>query len=504
MLCRRTSKSSVSNGLRTPSPAMPNTLSLLVVVFGAMLAALIAAFSMAGAVHVTSRREQGFMHLIFYAMLFAVAAGSLLSGRDLSSQTLLQEQPVAFVAHPAMRILQPLLSLLILTVSAERLVAQWLQRQSAPAPLLLYISFFVLWGTTVAAPALWGAHPQLSHDYVYPLVIGLAATLATPVERDQALRAVRNAMLVFMLLGFLMIAVKPGMVMDRSYAQGLIPGLPRFVGLSPHAVGMGLMVQLGLLCLMVQPYRRPWLNRLAWAVGLSTLFLAQSKTAWLAFILCTGTLLAVQQGPALWRRLTDPMQPTLGMTALIGGMLGIAALALVLMFGNLGGRLSDFINTPEGAQLASFTGRDRIWVIAYDEWQRNPVFGYGPDLWDERFRASIGMSNATHGHNQFMDTLSRSGTVGAAGLTLYALVLLVLSVRFTRATQGLSLALFLALVLRAISEVPLLMTGYSTEMFIHVLLLMVLAAALRSQPSRVKQPASPSFGNALSSNRSMA
>jgi hypothetical protein len=102
-----------------------------------------------------------------------------------------------------------------------------------------------------------------------------------------------------------------------------------------------------------------------------------------------------------------------------------------------------------------------------------------------------------------MDTLARSGAVGATGLVLYALVLLVLSVRLTAATQGLSLALFLALVLRSISEVPLLMIGYSTEMFIHVLLLMVLGSALRLQPSRIKQAASRSYAGTRTRSRSM-
>lgn len=486
---------------------MLNTLTPWLLICGAMLAAWLSAFSMAGAVHVTSQRKQGYLHLIFYAMLFAVAAGGLLSGRDLSSHSWLEEAPVAFVIHPVMKILQPLISLLILTLSAERLIAHWLQRKSTASPLLLYFAFVIFWATTVAAPALFGAHPQLSHDYVYPLVIGLAATLATQVERDQALQAVRNALLIFMLLGFLMIAVNPNLVMDSNYTQGLLPGLPRFAGLAPHAVGMGLMAQLGLLCLMASPYQRPWLNRLAWAVGLSTLFLAQSKTAWLAFFICTGTLLLVQRGPGIWRRLADPMSPTLAMTTLIGCMLGIVVLAAVLMFGDLAEQLSAFFNTPEGAQLATFTGRDRIWVIAAEEWEKNPVFGYGPGIWDQHFRASIGMSNASHGHNQLMDTLSRSGAVGAMGLVLYALVLLVMSLRLTRATQGLSLALFLALVLRSVSEVPLLMLGYSTEMFIHVLLLMVLASALRSQPSQAAQAAqaaTQTFSGSMAGTRSAA
>jgi O-antigen ligase len=462
---------------------MHNTLSTLVLVGGAMLAALLASFSIAGTVHFMSRREAGFMHFIFHAMLVAVAVGSLVSGRDMTSNFLIEETLVAESNHPLMSLLQPLVSLLILAVCGERIIAHWLQRQTSPPPWLLIFAFFLFWTSTVATPAVFGAHPQLSHDDVYPLVIGVAATWATGLERDQALQAARNAMVLFMLVGLLLVPIHPTMVLDRAYTQGLLPGLPRLAGLSPHPVGMGLLSQLGLLCLMARPYPQRWLNRLAWAVGLSSLFLAQSKTAWLAFLICAGTLLAAQRGPACWRRLSDPMQPTVGMTTLIGFMLSVLVLATVLMFGDLGERIAAFVNTPEGAQLTSLTGRDRIWAIALDEWQHNPVFGYGPGIWDEAFRVSIGMSNATHGHNQFMDTLSRAGTVGATGLTLYALILLLLSLRYTRATQGLSLALFLALLLRAISEVPLLMFGYSTEMFIHVLLLLVLAAASTNSSS---------------------
>jgi hypothetical protein len=56
-------------------------------------------------------------------------------------------------------------------------------------------------------------------------------------------------------------------------------------------------------------------------------------------------------------------------------------------------------------------------------------------------------------------------------------VLLVLSVRYARRTGGFSLALFIALALRSVSEVPLLLFGYGTELFTHLLLLITLASA---------------------------
>lgn len=457
---------------------MEQAITIAILVTGAILAALSASAGMAGAVQLTSRQSHGYMHVIFYAMLLMVALSNLLSGRDLSVHALSLTEPAALVRHPLVRLAQPLMSLLLLTIAGERIVTRFLNRgKAAPAPPLLLVSFILFWTATVAAPALLGAHPHLSHDYVYPLVIGVAAVLVSGMERDLALRAARNALLLFLAAGLLLIPLKPSLVLDSSYAQGFLPGVPRLAGLAAHAVSLGILAQLGLLCLLARPYQHAWLNRLAWALGLAVLFLAQSKTSWIAFVICSLCLLAVRQGPSFWRRVSDPLHPEVGVVSLLVFMAGVSALAVLLMFGELDARLSSFFASAEGAQLASLTGRDQIWAIAYEEWRRNPVFGYGPTLWDASFRASIGMPNATHAHNQFMDTLSRSGTVGATALVLYAVILLVFSLRYARASGGLTLALFVALALRATSEVPLLLFGYGPELVTHVLLLMTLAAA---------------------------
>ncbi|MCZ8255411.1 MAG: O-antigen ligase family protein [Polaromonas sp.] len=459
---------------------MEQTVVIAILVAGAILAALTAALGMAGAVHVTSRRAQGYMHWIFYAILLMVAIPNFLSGRDLSSSNTNFDQVVVLVRHPLVSLMQPLASLLLLALAGERVITHWIRRdRSAQAPSILLLVFILFWGATVAAPALLGAHPHLSHDYVYPLVIGFAAVLATGTERDLAIGATRNALLLFIAAGLLLVPFRPSLVMDASYTQGLLPGVPRLAGLAPHAVSLGMLAQLGLLCLLARPLQRVWLNRLAWGIGLLALFLAQSKTAWISFVLCSACILVVRQGPGFMRRIGDPVRPEFGIVTLLAFMAGVVGVAALLMFGEIDARLSSFFDSAQGAQLASLTGRDQIWAIAYDEWQRNPVFGYGPTLWDASFREAIGMPNATHAHNQFMDTLSRSGTVGAAALVLYALVLLALSLRYARASGGLTLALFVALTLRAISEVPLLLFGYGPELIAHVLLLMTLAAAVR-------------------------
>lgn len=465
---------------------MNQAVIISILITGAVLAALAATLGMASAVHLTSRRTQGYMHLIFYALLLAAALSSLLSGRDFAGAGMSFAQSAATERHPIMKLAQPLISLLILTVAGERIVTHWLKRDKS-APALLLVTFLLFWTGTVAAPALLGAHPLLAHDYVYPLVMGIAALLVSGTERDMAFRAARNALVLFVAAGLLLIPLKASLVLDPSYTQGLIPGVPRLAGLASHSVTLGLLSQLGLLCLMAFPYRNSWLNRLAWVIGLGSLFMAQSKTAWVAFILCSACLLAVQRVPAWWRRVSNPVRPEGGIVSVLMFMVAVATMALILIFADLGSRWDSFFDSAQGAQFASLSGRDLIWAIAYDEWQRNPMFGYGPTLWDETFRVAIGLPHATSAHNQFMDTLSRSGSVGALALTLYALVLLVLSLRYARASAGVSLALFVALTLRSVSEVPLSLFGYGTELITHILLLMTLAASAREAQVRLTQ-----------------
>ena len=453
------------------------SITTAVLLGGAVLAALASVLGMIGAVQITARRERGYFHWAFYAITFISAFIVIVSDRDMTSYFLEYELPEASITrHPLVVLLQPLVSLLILTVSGERIITRWIRRKTMPAPPgILLLAFVMFWIGTVALPALFSAHPLVSHDYAYPLVIGIAAVLATGIERDRAMQAARDALLLLMAVSLLFIPVQPSLVLDSSYGQGLIPGIPRFAGLAQHAVAMGLLAQLGLLCLQASPYRNAWFNRLAWVIGLTSLFVAQSKTAWFTFAVCTLCLMVWRSGPTLWRRISDPKNPAMGVVAALGMIGALFTLGGVLALSDLGGKVEDFLATSQGAQIVSLTGRDKIWAIAFDEWQRNPVFGYGPTLWDSAFRAAIGMSHATHGQNQFMDTLSRSGTVGAVSLVMYAVVLLVLSIRYAGQSGGLSLALFLALAMRSVSEVPLALFGYNIELIVQALLLAVLA-----------------------------
>lgn len=417
-------------------------------------------------------------------MLLVGAVHVATSGRDLTqsfSDLQVLSDPVR---GPAAVWLQRAVSLLLLVAALEQTANHIALKRRTPSPVLL-AGFLVFWSGSIGAPALFGAHPTVSHELLYALAMGTAACLVSPDERDRILRAGRDALLVLMLAGLTTIAVRPTLVMDPSYAAGLLPGLPRFAGLTAHPVTQGSLAQIATLLLWAFPYRHRGVHRAAWAVTLTVLIMAQSKAAWIAFAACLLVMAATQQGPALWRRMGDPRSGALGLMVLGGASLAIAALAVGLVVGDAAGHLGLFLESPQAAQLATMTGRDRIWVIAAQEWRSHPVFGYGLTLWDALYRAQINLPHATHAHNQFMDVAARAGSVGAAALVAYVLVLAVLSVRHARATAGLSIALFLSLALRSASEVPLSLLGYGSELFVHLALLVTLAgaAARSSEPT---------------------
>lgn len=427
-------------------------------------------------------------------MLALTALDVLMSGRDLNA-TFAHLERSAQAAAPliergAIQVwAQRAVSLVLLAATLQRIAAHILQGRTAPSPLLS-AAFLLYWTASIAAPGLAAANPRISHEYAYPLLLGLACTLAEPRELERILLLLRNALFVFMLAGLPVLAVRPSLVVEWSYAQGLIPGLPRYGGLASSPVMMGLLAQTALLVLWARPFQDRRLLRAAWIAGLAVLVLAQSKTAWLSFAAAGACMWIVQGGSGGYGPCHPRRTAAAGVSlclCVIGAIL--AALAAVLVI-DLPKLLEDFFSTPEGAQLASLTGRDRIWVVALEEWNKHPVFGYGLPMWDSEYRHEVGLPQATHGHNQFVDTLGSAGSVGAAGLVVYAAVLLGLALRHAGARGGFGLAMCVSVCLLCVSEVPLLMIDYGSHLLQHYLLIMCLAAACRmaSQPVSRARP----------------
>jgi len=476
-------------------------ITTLVLVAGAFVAALAVAAGLVWATWLTRRMGQGFLAWVMPIVLLLGATSVLMLPRDVN-QDLNVDELFDPVLPPALLMFSRLASLFFLGASIERIVSMTAATLSGETgdrrfPGGLLAGFVALWVGGVLAPALFGEVPEFSQRYLYTFFIGCAALTLGYRESVYAVARVRDAMMLFLLASLLFIPVLPlGVTLQTNYTEGLIRNLPRLHGLASHAVQLGQLALFGLLCLITFPYRRLWLQVAAVMLTLSVLFMAQSKTVWLAIVLCCGVVFAVRVAPAVrasWGTRRGATWLGLGLTAIAATyFIGTILLAV----GSIGEAVDRLLASEHGASLTTLTNRDIIWAAALQEWSRNPAFGYGPTAFDAAYRIGIGIPSATNGHNQLMDTLARSGTVGAVALVIYAFTLLWYAIRYAAASRGLTLGLFTMIFLIALTESPLGLFELAPGSVIHFVLLMVVAgchgqARFKSRPTSALGPHRP-------------
>lgn len=445
----------------------------------AFVGALVFVLGLAVALHITALRKQGFISYFVPVVLFLGAVQTALASRDLSippEQNLVDPPiPAAFL------LLGRLGSLFVLMASTERLVSFAVggnagdRNERTVSPVLLF-SLLAMWMATVLSPALLGSVPGFSHQFIYPGLLGCAALTVSQREAVRSIELARNATLLFLLASVLVVPLLPfEHTIESPYLDGFLPGLPRFHGLASHAVTLGMLALLAVLLLATHPFRRRLLGFAAWALVLAMLFIAQSKTAWLALIVCGIGVGLARWGPHAANLISSRRNASVLLLILVVSMIGYVLIGGVLAFAEIGARLDAFFASDAGASISSLTGRDLVWRLALEEWHRNPIFGYGHTLFDRSYRISIDVPAAVHGHSQVIDTLARSGIVGITGLACYTIALTYYSFKYALASRGLTVGLYLLLLLRAITEVPLSFAEYSPEMIPHFVLLVTIA-----------------------------
>lgn len=460
---------------------------------GAFVAAIFAIVGMGGIIHLARRQRRSALVYFAFAMIGAVAVTALFSGRDLSQAQLNKK-----VEHPAISLANWMATGFFMLASFERIANRVFNPDRSyrvAAPLL--VAFILFWLTNVGSPMFLGYNSKIQHDFFYVLIIGTALLLCHPQDYDRALRATRDATLVFWVLSLLAMLASRNLTLESNYAKSLFGGLPRYAGLASGAVSMGSITLSGLLCLWARPYERRGLQILAWSLGIGSFVLAQSKTAWLIALFCAGLGVIYNYAGFLFGGLRNRQRIGHSMLAFSVLGMGVVGLAGIVAFGNLAERLDAFENTKAGADMMTLTGRDAIWRVAMEEFGRHPLFGYGQKLFSEAYREMIGMTFATHGHSQFYDTAGRAGLVGLVGLVVLALTLAVYAWRTRHATHGLSLMFFSVIAIRSFSEVPLAMWSTGPELIpVFLLLLLCLTPPTpKPVPAPIELREEPSFGH---------
>jgi O-antigen ligase len=199
-------------------------------------------------------------------------------------------------------------------------------------------------------------------------------------------------------------------------------------------------------------------------------------------VVCIIILSYFRYGTFFKRFIFDVSRPQFLATLLIVTILSTGILGYITMFTNVSDKMVTFFSTKQGSEIMSVTGRDQIWEIALQEWRRTPLFGYGLTIWDEQYRARIGLSYAVSAHSQFYQSLSSAGIIGVVGFMSYIVLLLSAVMHTARLTGGLSVALFLMIFLRSFSESSIMIDSFGPESITNLLIIMVMATHYGHRP----------------------
>lgn len=403
-------------------------------------------------------------------MVGGIALSSLLSGRNLvfaeKHIDLLSAQPGGGTNFLRF------ITVVILCIALAKLIGRFLKRQSSmPAPgSSLFIAVLVYVVAGYFLPSILGTKPAFFHAFFYPVVIFAAAWAGRRESLTFTIRPAKYALYAMMLGSLLAAVVTPDVALQPNYS-GLIPMLKvRLWGLGSNANSIGPLALLVFLLEYLEPTPRHWMRALLLFSTGCVFVLAQSKTVWVALIVVLGVL--------AWYRWVTLHREKIAILIVLGFISAGVVLLGALLFFDFSALSDRFFGLRAGDNLFSLSGRTGIWDVAIQEWLRNPLFGYGPEIWGAKFRADIGMPYAFSAHNQFMQTLSMAGALGLAALLAYLCYLIPAAFRMSTETRGVSVALLGVILLRSISETPLAMAGLlDGDVLTHFLLFVIVLRA---------------------------
>ncbi|MEU8432740.1 O-antigen ligase family protein [Streptomyces sp. NPDC029216] len=292
--------------------------------------------------------------------------------------------------------------------------------------------------------AVFGEHGALDATVVFAPLLFAALYLCPRRPFPEVLSQLRIILRCYVWGSLLSILVAPGWAfLLPAHGDGgrdfLGLGWGQFMGLAPNPNHLAPLMAAALL-LEVTPVGR-WRGRaIHAAAALLALTLTQSRTGWI----CAASVFFVH---GAWGRTVLRRQ----LLTVFGG----AAALMVLMAAPVQAALARLAADP---MYGDFNGRTLAWRLAYDEFERNPLFGYGPTLFSPAHRLELfGTTDHWIGqaHSQVMQTLGGSGLIGFAGLCLLVSSLVVQARRASAHTSGLSTALVTLLIVACTTEAPL-------------------------------------------------
>lgn len=332
-----------------------------------------------------------------------------------------------------------------------------------------FVEWFLV-AYAVLSPALagsFGTEKALGITWFAAPLLLLAIGSVRKLSLDECLSTVRGSLLGVLFFTLLLLAINPVSVLEPT-SGGLIPFFPwRLWGATPHANSLGPIAFVGILFEVAYPVKKRLNHYLILACFFACFILAQSKTAWLAGLLSIGIFYFLRPGndsrAGIGKILVTLFAAVVLVITIWAAMYYLPKIANFLASDQFGG--------------GNFSGRDRIWNLALYEWERSPIFGYGPSIWSAEYRLSHMMNFAFHAHGQFFQIIGESGWIGLISLSGYLIALCLMILRSGSRVKIFGTALLVFLVIRCVAE-PTFRSLYpfSGDFILHLVLYAILFA----------------------------
>ncbi len=292
--------------------------------------------------------------------------------------------------------------------------------------------------------AVGATQPEFSYKILYVPIVLLAMYYFTHLDMARFTLHLKLILLVPALGSLIAAVVAPDFAVLRPYDG--VPGLSfRLFGVTGHANALG---PIGLLLMLLELYfpSRRWLRWIILPSAFVAFVLAQSKTAWVIAVV-QFLLVFIPYNTSILQSRAGRNKSTLLPVVFSLTLLAVTAVAI------LSHGLGDSLLEDKG--LTNLTGRTLIWDLTLKEFYQNPVFGYGPGMWGLEYRWKLNMMYVGQAHNQFINTLGKSGLLGLMLLLVYLVVLFKYALKYFKQSRGLILAIFILILGRCITEAPL-------------------------------------------------
>lgn len=420
--------------------------------------------------HAGTRIRRELLPLVLFAILLATMAAPLVTGRVITKGLLMNGDAMQDISSSFW--ITRIITLVVLAVSAERILRFIVRHEwVAVRGWSLFCAFVVFVLSNQITNGIFGSNPSFDHKYLYAFPVYFGFFLVAQTQAEACLRFARNSLLFFFVCSAVAAVLIPEAVIEKEY-YGILPGLSiRYHGLGTHANGLAPVAVTLMICLWRFPYHSSRINLFSWFLVSTSLILSQSKTS-IIIAGIIGIILALYRFGGRKSSLRRSNQ-LIGITACFCFLVA-ATIAVGWLGIGTDQKIIDQLAGGNASSLTTLTGRTSIWWLSWQEFQASPVFGYGPSLWGPEYRINAGFLLASHAHNQFIQSLSSAGVIGAVGLLFYTITLIIHAVRAAKLSEGMSLALLALMLIRSLTETPFnSMSVMQLEFLVHLLTMVV-------------------------------